>query len=204
MGISTVAARLDARIQNFRSDAESELLKQHAQTQVATLSTTIDTLTRIAELMQCLAVDQSVQTDDAIGAITTYRDQLREASLTAVQRPAAGELVRAVDDLAERSNSSARKVWRNLFSRLTDDIEKRVNALGWTKADRTAKTSRDKVSRARVSYPVSDREKTEDILGAECAQWRDQIDRLFKKLISDLEAAEEAVGQLPEIGRAHV
>ena len=198
MNIAAKAAGLNARIQNFRVSAESGELEQRARKQATDLSTTTDKLRRVAELMQCLEVDKPIKADDTRTAIAEFRNQLGNAGLKAVQRPVAADLAGSVNNLAERADSSAKKVWRNLFSSLTDDITNRVKMLGVTKADRKAKSALAKVEGARLHYPVNHREEIKGTLGTDCSKWRTNIDGLIATLITDLETAEGAVAQLPE------
>lgn len=204
MSISTTAASLDARIQNFRASAESAGLEERARKIATNLSERANKLRQVRELMQCLRVEDPVDDDPVRVHINEFQNQLSSAGLKAVQQPTASALSDSVRDLEDRADAKGKRVWKNLFSGLTEDITRRVNMLGATAVDRKAKGAHAKVESARFHYPVNRREEIEGILGDKCSKWRENIDGLIEKLIDELDKAEGAVAQLPEEVREFV
>lgn len=198
MSLSAVATALNARIRNFKENADHEGLGHAAQALVTKLSERTGELRQVGELMECLRVENSVDADDVRRAIGDFQQQLEQVGLRAVQRPAASKLSGSVGDLHEKADRRGKSVWRNLFSGLTEDIATRVQRLGWSALDRKAKGAYTKVNATRLNYPVADWEKTKKVLGGDCSKWPEKIDALIVNLTVELDVAETAVAARPE------
>ena len=198
MSISTTAAGLDARIQNFKASAELGGLEERARTIATDLSARANKLRQVGELMQCLRVEDPVDGDPVRVHINVFQQQLAQAGLKAVQQPTASDLSASVRDLGDRADARGKRVWNNLFSGLTEEIKARVGRLDFSAAGRKARATLTKVNGARLAYPVGDWAETENILGHDCSKWTKKIGGLIANLIVDLEKAETVVAQHPE------
>ena len=198
MSISATAAALDARIQNFKTSAESADLQERARNIATDLSARVDKLRTVGELMQCLRVEDPVDRDPVRVDIKEFQQQLAQAGLKAVQQPTAAALSASVRDLTDKTDAKGKRVWKDLFSGLTEEIKARVGRLGLSAADRKATGALTKVEGARLRYPGDNWEEIKGILGDDCSKWREKVNGLIAKLIADLDHAEKAVAQRSE------
>jgi len=198
MSLSAVATALNARIRTFKEAEDLGGLGHAAQALTASLSGRTSELQQIKELMECLGVADPVDDDAVRNGIDALQQQLGQAGLKEVQRPTASALLDSVNDLHGKADRKAKRVWKDLFSGLTEDIETRVRRLGNSALDRKAKTAHTKVNGAKLNYPVDDWEPAKKALGSDCSKWREQIDNLIVKLTAELDKAETAVAARPE------
>jgi len=198
MNLSATATALDARIRTSKEAEDLGGLGQAAQTLATNLSERASDLRQVRELMECLGVEDPVDDDAVRVGIGQLQQLLGQAGLKEVQRPTASALLASVNDLHEKADRKAKRVWKNLFSGLTEDIETRVRRLGLSPLDRKAKAAHTKVNGAKLSYPVGDWEPARKVLGGDCSKWREKIDDLIVNLTAELDKAETAVAARPE------
>ncbi len=198
MSLSERATALNARIRTYKEAGDLGGLGQAAQALATNLSERTSELRQVRELMECLGVEDPVDDDGVRSSIDELQQQLGQAGLREVQRPTASALLASVNDLHEKADRKARRVWKNLFSGLTEDIETRVRRLGNSALDRKAKAAHTKVNGAKLNYPVGDWEPARRVLGGDCSKWREKIDDLIVNLTTELAKAETAVAARPE------